>query len=81
MPAAEIVKLNKVTSSRYLFDWKERACLRNDELKVLFSNIENVYSFNLELLKRLLDSGLNPMKIAKCFINLKDGFDVYTSYW
>lgn len=66
---------------RYLLDWKERACLRQDELQVLFSNIEDVYHFNQYLLKHLSDSILNPVKIAKCFIDLKDGFEVYTRYW
>ncbi|XP_073844698.1 uncharacterized protein isoform X2 [Musca autumnalis] len=64
----------------YLLDWKERACLRSDELQVLFSNIEDVYHFNQYLLKHLSDAILNPVKIAKCFIDLKDGFDVYTTY-
>ncbi|XP_061397377.1 uncharacterized protein LOC133333061 [Musca vetustissima] len=64
----------------YLLDWKERACLRPNELHVLFSNIEDVYHFNQYLLKHLSDAILNPVKIAKCFIDLKDGFDVYTTY-
>ncbi|XP_075169926.1 guanine nucleotide exchange factor in mesoderm isoform X2 [Haematobia irritans] len=64
----------------YLLDWKERACLRQDDLQVLFSNIEDVYHFNQHLLKHLSDAILNPVKIAKCFIDLKDGFEVYTTY-
>lgn len=65
----------------YLRDWKERACLRSNELQVLFSNIESVYIFSLDLLKKLTSSGLNPIKIAKCFIDLREKFDVYTIYW
>ncbi|KNC33551.1 hypothetical protein FF38_03857, partial [Lucilia cuprina] len=64
----------------YLLDWKERACLKQDDLDVLFSNIQDVYQFNSELLKHLSDSILDPVKIAKCFIDLKEGFDVYTTY-
>ncbi|KAM7345715.1 guanine nucleotide exchange factor in mesoderm isoform 1-T2 [Cochliomyia hominivorax] len=64
----------------YLLDWKERACLKQDDLNVLFSNIQDVYEYNSELLKHLNDSILDPVKIAKCFIDLKEGFDVYTTY-
>uniref|UniRef100_A0A1B0BNH0 DH domain-containing protein n=1 Tax=Glossina palpalis gambiensis TaxID=67801 RepID=A0A1B0BNH0_9MUSC len=64
----------------YLFDWKERACLRYDELKVLFSNIEEIYEFNVALLKKLIDSGLDPVKISACFIEMKNRFEVYTTY-
>ncbi|XP_020717162.1 myosin-M heavy chain isoform X2 [Ceratitis capitata] len=64
----------------YLSDWKERACLRYDELKILFSNIEEIYEFNSTLLKQLINSGMDPGKIAKCFIDLREGFDVYTTY-
>uniref|UniRef100_A0A1A9WYU2 DH domain-containing protein n=1 Tax=Glossina brevipalpis TaxID=37001 RepID=A0A1A9WYU2_9MUSC len=64
----------------YLFDWKERACLRYDELKVLFSNIEEIYEFNVALLKKLIDSGLDPVKISACFIEMKNSFEVYTTY-
>uniref|UniRef100_A0A1I8PMT0 DH domain-containing protein n=1 Tax=Stomoxys calcitrans TaxID=35570 RepID=A0A1I8PMT0_STOCA len=64
----------------YLLDWKERACLRQDDLYVLFSNIEDVYHFNKFLLKQLSEAILNPVKIAKCFIDLREGFDVYTTY-
>ncbi|XP_065366751.1 uncharacterized protein GEFmeso isoform X2 [Calliphora vicina] len=64
----------------YLLDWKERACLKQDDLDILFSNIQDVYQFNSELLIHLSDSILDPLKIAKCFIELKEGFDVYTTY-
>ncbi|XP_037928584.1 rhoGEF domain-containing protein gxcJ-like [Teleopsis dalmanni] len=64
----------------YLLDWKERACLSYDELKILFSNIQDVYKFNTTLLKKLMESGINSLKIANCFIELRGGFDVYTKY-
>uniref|UniRef100_A0A1A9UK30 DH domain-containing protein n=1 Tax=Glossina austeni TaxID=7395 RepID=A0A1A9UK30_GLOAU len=69
-----------IRSRTYLFDWKERACLRYDELKVLFSNIEEIYEFNVALLKKLIDSGLDPVKISACFIEMKNRFEVYTTY-
>ncbi|EDW35789.1 GL17446, partial [Drosophila persimilis] len=64
----------------YLLDWKERACLRVNELQILFANIEEIYEFNSMLLQRLINSGMEPGRIARCFIDLRDGFDVYTTY-
>lgn len=64
----------------YLQDWRERACIPTNQLSILFSNIEDIYEFNVTLLKQLINSGTNPVKIAKCFIDLRDGFDVYTTY-
>ncbi|XP_017078418.1 pleckstrin homology domain-containing family G member 3 isoform X2 [Drosophila eugracilis] len=64
----------------YLLDWKERACLRVDELQILFANIEEIYEFNSMLLQRLINTGRDPGRIARCFIDLRDGFDVYTTY-
>ncbi|XP_030557843.1 myosin-M heavy chain isoform X2 [Drosophila novamexicana] len=64
----------------YLLDWKERACLRLDELQILFANIEEIYEFNSMLLQQLINSGMEPAKIAKCFINLRERFNVYTTY-
>jgi len=66
---------------RYLLDWKERACLRVDELQILFANIEEIYEFNSMLLQRLINTGRDPGRIARCFIDLREGFDVYTTYW
>lgn len=65
----------------YLNDWRDNGCLKVDELKRLFSNIQDIYNFNTTLLKRLNEAGSDPMKIAKCFIDLKDNFEVYTTYW
>lgn len=65
----------------YLTDWKEGACLKTDELKILFSNIEKVYEFNSMLVERLMAAGHDPIGIAKCFIELRERFDVYTTYW
>lgn len=70
-----------VTLFSYLLDWKERACLRLDELQILFANIEEIYEFNSMLLQQLINSGMEPAKIAKCFINLRERFNVYTTYW
>lgn len=66
---------------RYLNDWKERSCLESDQLNMLFGNIEQVCDFNMILLEDLKSSGMEPARIAKCFINLHDQFDAYTHYW
>lgn len=71
----------KCFSCRYLNDWKERACLKDDDLHTLFGNIQEVYDFNVILLRELEQSGMEPAKIAKCFIKLQDQFDAYTQYW
>lgn len=52
-----------------------------DELQILFANIEEIYEFNSMLLQRLVNTGLEPGRIARCFIDLREGFDVYTTYW
>ncbi|XP_035790940.1 uncharacterized protein LOC118466113 isoform X2 [Anopheles albimanus] len=64
----------------YLEDWKERACLKPDQLKVLFSNIQEIYDFNCKLLNRLHEAKGDPGKISNCFIDLHAGFSCYTSY-
>lgn len=66
---------------RYLQDWKERACLKVDELDTLFSNIQEIYEFNSSLLEKLIESKIDPHKISKCFIEAHERFDVYTTYW
>lgn len=62
-------------------DWKERACLKMDELDTLFSNIQEIYEFNSSLLEKLIESQNDPQKISKCFIEAHESFDVYTIYW
>ncbi|CAO1373693.1 unnamed protein product [Diamesa serratosioi] len=64
----------------YLEDWQERACLRVDEMKVLFSNIQKIYEFNSSLLEQLNESEADPFKISKCFIQNYERFHVYTTY-
>lgn len=70
-----------VTLHRYLQDWKEKGCLRVDDLNVLFSNIQEIYEFNSSLLEKLIESKADPLKISKCFIEAHDLFHVYTTYW
>uniref|UniRef100_A0A182NHE0 DH domain-containing protein n=1 Tax=Anopheles dirus TaxID=7168 RepID=A0A182NHE0_9DIPT len=63
----------------YLEDWKERACLKHDQLKVLFSNIQEIYDFNFKLLNRLREAKGEPVTISNCFIDLHAEFSCYTS--
>jgi hypothetical protein len=70
-----------ISIHRYLQDWKERACLKVDELDTLFSNIQEIYEFNSSLLEKLIESKIDPHKISKCFIEAHERFDVYTTYW
>ncbi|XP_021696661.1 pleckstrin homology domain-containing family G member 3 [Aedes aegypti] len=64
----------------YLEDWKERACLKVDELEILFSNIQEIWDFNSRLLDRLNETKGDPVKISGCFIDLHENFDCYTTY-
>ncbi|XP_037910688.1 uncharacterized protein LOC119651261 [Hermetia illucens] len=64
----------------YLIRWKDDASLKEDDLRTLFSNIQEIHSFNADLLDQLVEAGNDPVQIAKCFIDLKDRFNVYTTY-
>lgn len=65
----------------YLFDWKERACLKLDELETLFGNLEQLYRVNSHLNERLKETQGDVELIAKCFLDLRDEFSVYETYW
>lgn len=73
--------INIKNISRYLQDWREKGCLKLDELSVLFSNIQDIYEFNSSLLEQLIESKADPSIISKCFIDAYELFDVYTTYW
>ncbi|XP_065086454.1 pleckstrin homology domain-containing family G member 3 [Ochlerotatus camptorhynchus] len=64
----------------YLEDWKERACLKVDELDILFSNIQEIWEFNTRLLACLNETKGDPVKISGCFIDLHENFHCYTTY-
>lgn len=72
---------NLSTFLRYLQDWKEKGCLKVDQLNILFSNIQDIYEFNSSLLEKLIESKADPQKISKCFIDAHELFHVYTTYW
>lgn len=49
-------------------------------IKNLFSNLEDIYKFNKELLYRLEECYRNPSSIAECFVEHATGFEIYTHY-
>lgn len=49
-------------------------------LDALFGNLEDVYRFNAGLLSHLERSGLDPVRVARCFVNHNHGFAIYTEY-
>lgn len=81
MKCYEILLITCINIFSYLEDWQERACLRVDEMKVLFSNIQMIFEFNSSLLEQLNESEADPFRISKCFIENYERFHVYTTYW
>mgnify|MGYP000946469318 CR=1 FL=1 len=65
---------------------KHRACTTDgaivtaNHIKKLFSNLEDIYKFNKDLLFRLEECYLNPSSVAECFVENSSGFEVYTHY-
>lgn len=62
-------------------DWRSRACLENDQLELLFGNIQLVHALSKILLGEFKAAGTEPSKICQCFIKFRDEFNVYTYYW
>lgn len=52
----------------------------SNHIKKLFSNLEDIYKFNKDLLFRLEECYLNPSSVAECFVENASGFEVYTHY-
>ncbi|GAB6032944.1 hypothetical protein CHUAL_012136 [Chamberlinius hualienensis] len=52
----------------------------NENILDLFGNIEDIYHFNKELLKKLERGCLEPSGVARCFVEDRAGFSVYTLY-
>lgn len=67
-------------------DVKQSNCATNEtiisaiDIKKLFSNLEDIYKFNKDLLFRLEECYLNPSSVAECFVENASGFEVYTHY-
>ncbi|XP_028852293.1 pleckstrin homology domain-containing family G member 3 isoform X6 [Denticeps clupeoides] len=51
-----------------------------EQVCALFGNIEDIYEFNSELLQCLDMCGHDPVAIARCFVDKREYFDIYTQY-
>lgn len=54
--------------------------LTERQMEDLFSNIQDIYHFNSSFLCELEQCGLDPAKVARCFVHNNDGFSIYTEY-
>ncbi|XP_049853419.1 uncharacterized protein LOC126334820 isoform X1 [Schistocerca gregaria] len=66
----------------YLEKWRSSPdCpLTEKQLEDLFNNIEEIYMFNRGFLEELEQCGLDPVKVARCFVRKNAGFSIYTQY-
>ncbi|XP_072749790.1 uncharacterized protein Gefmeso isoform X2 [Anoplolepis gracilipes] len=66
----------------YLIFWRDDppSFARQLHLGDLFSNIEDIFVFNRELLRDIERCGLDPVCVANTFIQHNTGFKVYTEY-
>ncbi|XP_050452368.1 uncharacterized protein LOC126851981 isoform X2 [Cataglyphis hispanica] len=66
----------------YLIFWRDDppSFARQLHLGDLFSNIEDIFVFNRELLRDIERCGLDPVCVANTFIEHNAGFKVYTEY-
>lgn len=75
---------NILPNVKHLSDTKsetsEGAIMTAAHIKKLFSNLEDIYKFNKDLLFRLEECYLNPSSVAECFVENASGFEVYTHY-
>ncbi|KAK7471512.1 hypothetical protein BaRGS_00035851, partial [Batillaria attramentaria] len=51
-----------------------------DDLACLFCNIRDIYTFGKIFLWDLEQCGLDPVKVAECFVRHNTGFVIYTEY-
>lgn len=56
------------------------ARLTSDQVEEFFGNIEDVYNFSSSFLNQLESCGLDPVAIARCFVQRSSGFEVYAHY-
>lgn len=61
-------------------DDEDGAIMTANHIEKLFSNLEEIYKFNKDLLFRLEECYLDPSSVAECFVENSAGFDVYTHY-
>ncbi|XP_039281122.1 pleckstrin homology domain-containing family G member 1 isoform X1 [Nilaparvata lugens] len=66
----------------YLERWESSpdCAVSKSQLADLFNNIREIFHFNRAFLSQLEQCGLNPVRVAKCFVNNNSGFAIYTDY-
>lgn len=78
------IRENILPDVKHLSDTKsetsEGAIMTATHIKRLFSNLEDIYKFNKDLLFRLEECYLNPSSVAECFVENASGFEIYTHY-
>ncbi|KAL4238429.1 Pleckstrin y domain-containing G member 1 [Mactra antiquata] len=50
------------------------------DVDCLFGNIVEIYDFSCIFLNALEDCGMDPIKVAECFVKNSDGFVIYAEY-
>lgn len=71
---------NKSNHQAEVHQDQDGAIMTANVLEKLFSNLEDIYKFNKDLLFRLEECYLNPSSVAECFVENASGFEVYTHY-
>ncbi|KAK2709568.1 hypothetical protein QYM36_013293 [Artemia franciscana] len=67
----------------YLRYWKDCTIdipLSQEQITALFGNLETIWKFNRQLLNDLASCGLDPVRVAECFVKYSNGFTIYTDY-
>ncbi|XP_052386192.1 pleckstrin homology domain-containing family G member 3 isoform X2 [Carassius gibelio] len=54
--------------------------IKPEQVCSLFGNIEHIYEFNSELLQSLDMCACDPVAIARCFVDKRECFEIYTQY-
>ncbi|XP_030629732.1 pleckstrin homology domain-containing family G member 3 isoform X2 [Chanos chanos] len=54
--------------------------IKPEQVCSLFGNIEDIYEFNSELLQSLDMCDNDPVAVARCFVDKREYFEIYTQY-
>ncbi|KAK7078250.1 Pleckstrin y domain-containing G member 1 [Halocaridina rubra] len=72
----------QMTAKGYLEYWRRHpeSGIGRNQADDLFSNIEQIYTFNRGFLSELEACGVDPVAVARCFVRNNSGFSIYTQY-